>query len=225
MTKLSDLASTIRSKNAGVNQITFDIIFSDAATYRRVLASNAITRETIAKLYRIPDARISDFVTFGVANAIKFTLGPLREQACTPDRAQRDEEMAAALVRAEAGPRTGPELTPALDHRAIRAPGAGVCGVRRRPSGPAVDVGGDGSGSMANSITITVEPAFRCARSGLPARLLGPACFLLIGAFGLVVMARRYQRCARSEPSTAERMDLTPVEAARLAEILRRSDG
>jgi cytochrome c-type biogenesis protein CcmH len=54
---------------------------------------------------------------------------------------------------------------------------------------------------------------------------LGPACFLLIGAFGLVVMARRYQRRARSEPSTAERMDLTPVEAARLAEILRRSDG
>jgi hypothetical protein len=30
-------------------------------------------------------------------SAIKFTLGPLREQACTPDRAQRDEEMAAAL--------------------------------------------------------------------------------------------------------------------------------
>ena len=27
--KLSELATTIRSKNAGVNQITFDIIFSD----------------------------------------------------------------------------------------------------------------------------------------------------------------------------------------------------
>ena len=85
MTKLSDLASTIRSKNAGVNQITFDIIFSDAATYRRVLASNAITRETIAKLYRIPDARISDFVTFGVANAIKFTLYRLRPSGSPGD--------------------------------------------------------------------------------------------------------------------------------------------
>ena len=32
--KLRDLASTIRSKNAGVNQTTFDIIFPDAASYR-----------------------------------------------------------------------------------------------------------------------------------------------------------------------------------------------
>ena len=28
---------------------------------------------------------------------IKFTLGPMREEACTPERAQRDEEMAAML--------------------------------------------------------------------------------------------------------------------------------
>ena len=60
MTKLSDLASTIRSKNAGVNQITFDIIFPDAIKYRHVLESQAITRESIAKLYRIPADRISD---------------------------------------------------------------------------------------------------------------------------------------------------------------------
>ena len=30
-------------------------------------------------------------------NAVKFTLGPMREATCTPDRAQRDEEMATAL--------------------------------------------------------------------------------------------------------------------------------
>jgi heat shock protein HslJ len=29
--------------------------------------------------------------------AIKFTLGPLREDACTPERAERDEAMIAAL--------------------------------------------------------------------------------------------------------------------------------
>ena len=28
---------------------------------------------------------------------IQFTLGPLRDEACTPERARRDEEMAAAL--------------------------------------------------------------------------------------------------------------------------------
>jgi META domain len=31
--------------------------------------------------------------------AITFMLGPLREEACTPERAQRDEEMAAALAQ------------------------------------------------------------------------------------------------------------------------------
>ena len=85
MTKLSELASTIRSKNAGVNQITFDIIFPDAQSYRRVLGSGAITKDTIAKLYRIPPSRISDFVTFDVANAIKFTMYRLRPSGSPGD--------------------------------------------------------------------------------------------------------------------------------------------
>ena len=85
MTKLSDLASTIRSKNAGVNQITFDIIFPDAQRYRRVLASEAVTKESVAKLFRIPPSRISDFVTFDVANAIKFTLYRVRPSGSPGD--------------------------------------------------------------------------------------------------------------------------------------------
>lgn len=74
MTRLSDLASTIRSKNAGVNQITFDIIFPDRESYERVVAGGAITRESMSKLYNIPESRISDFVNFEVGNAIKFTI-------------------------------------------------------------------------------------------------------------------------------------------------------
>ena len=72
--KLSALAKTIRSKNAGVNLITFDVIFADAAAYRRVKAARVLTRETVARLYGIPDARIADFVEFDPANAIKFTI-------------------------------------------------------------------------------------------------------------------------------------------------------
>lgn len=74
MARLEEIAKTIRSKNAGVNQITFDIIFPDAASYRRVVASGAVTRETVARLYGIEPSRISDFVTFDPANAIKFTI-------------------------------------------------------------------------------------------------------------------------------------------------------
>lgn len=85
MTKLADLASTIRSKNAGVNQITFDIIFPNAVSYRRVLASQVITRESIARLFNIPATRISDFVSFDLANAIKFTLYRLRPSGSPGD--------------------------------------------------------------------------------------------------------------------------------------------
>jgi hypothetical protein len=74
MAKLSDLATTVRSKNAGVNQITFDIIFRDEATYRRTIASGVITRHSMAKFFDIPPERISDFVNFDPANAIKFTI-------------------------------------------------------------------------------------------------------------------------------------------------------
>jgi hypothetical protein len=72
--RLSELAGTIRSKNAGVNQVTFDIIFSDAETYERVRRSGALSRERVAALFNIPRERISDYVEFDVARAIKFTI-------------------------------------------------------------------------------------------------------------------------------------------------------
>lgn len=72
--KLSHVATTIRSKNAGVNQITFDIIFRDVETYERVKESDVLTIESIAKLYGISRERISHFVQFDVINAIKFTI-------------------------------------------------------------------------------------------------------------------------------------------------------
>lgn len=74
MAKLSELATTIRSKNAGVNQITFDIIFRDKETYERTVRSGVITKESMARFFSMPLERISDFVTFDPANAIKFTI-------------------------------------------------------------------------------------------------------------------------------------------------------
>jgi len=72
--KLSEIAGTIRSKNAGVNQVTFDIIFPDAATYEKVKASKALKKEAVAKLYGVGLERISSFVEFDPGNAIKFSL-------------------------------------------------------------------------------------------------------------------------------------------------------
>ena len=72
--RLRDLASTIRSKNAGVDHITFDIIFRERAEFERVRDSGALTLARVAALYRIPEERITDFVVFEPAQAIKFTI-------------------------------------------------------------------------------------------------------------------------------------------------------
>lgn len=71
---LSELAKTVRSKNAGVDRITFDIIFRDRENYELVKDSGVLTRESVAKLYRIDQSRITDFVTYDPAFAIKFTI-------------------------------------------------------------------------------------------------------------------------------------------------------
>ena len=64
----------MRSKNAGVDLITLDIIFGDRSTYERVKRARVVTREAVCALYRIPPERIADFVEFDPGNAIKFTI-------------------------------------------------------------------------------------------------------------------------------------------------------
>ena len=83
--KLSDLAKTIRSKNAGVNLITFDIIFRERAIYEAVKRARVLTREAVMALYGIPPERICDFVEFDPGNAIKFTIYRLRPSGSPGD--------------------------------------------------------------------------------------------------------------------------------------------
>jgi Domain of unknown function (DUF4387) len=71
---LAALAKTIRSKNAGVDKVTFDVIFEDRAAYELVRRSGVLSRGAICALYGIPDSRISDHVEFDPGLAIKFTL-------------------------------------------------------------------------------------------------------------------------------------------------------
>lgn len=84
-TPLSQLAKTIRSKNAGVNKITFDIIFREPAEYERVKRTGAISRASMAALYRIDPERISDFVEYDPGLAIKFTIYRQRPSGCAGD--------------------------------------------------------------------------------------------------------------------------------------------
>jgi len=83
--KRAERARPIRRKNAGVNKITFDIIFREPAQYERVKRSGAITRDRMAALYRIAPERISDFVEYDPGLAIKFTIYRLQPSGSAGD--------------------------------------------------------------------------------------------------------------------------------------------
>ena len=73
-TPLADLASVIRSKNAGPFVTTCDVVFDDAATYEHVVQSGVLTSDLIAGLYRIPESWVRGIYHYPVANAIKISL-------------------------------------------------------------------------------------------------------------------------------------------------------
>lgn len=73
MDNLIDLASILRSKNAGPLNITFDIIFSDKETFNRVKNSKVINKKLISKLYKIAEEDVL-IMEYGVVRAIKITI-------------------------------------------------------------------------------------------------------------------------------------------------------
>jgi hypothetical protein len=72
--KLSDLATVIRSKNAGPFLITLDVFFKDEETFRIVRDSGVITMHGIAEIYRIKENDIHEITFFEPAAALKVTL-------------------------------------------------------------------------------------------------------------------------------------------------------
>jgi len=71
---LNELAKTIRSKNAGTDKITFDIIFREKVNYELVKKSGVINKTLISQIYGLEEKEICDFVEFDPAYAIKFTI-------------------------------------------------------------------------------------------------------------------------------------------------------
>ena len=73
MPTLGELASVVRSKNAGPFQVTIDLMFPDPASYHRVVSSGVLTPARIAPLYRagIEDVQV---IPFERVLAIKITV-------------------------------------------------------------------------------------------------------------------------------------------------------
>ena len=74
MTRLSELASELSSKNAGNFHLTFDIVFNERAVYRRVLDSGVLTPEAVAACYGVDAAEVVSIIAFEPGNAIKINM-------------------------------------------------------------------------------------------------------------------------------------------------------
>ena len=72
--KLRDLASVIRSKNAGPFELTLDVLLKDDETFARLRKADVINAKTIARLYCIPETDVIGIVYFPNARAIKATI-------------------------------------------------------------------------------------------------------------------------------------------------------
>ncbi len=74
MTRLRDIASVVRSKNAGPFELTLDVVFPTQALYRRVREARLFTAESVAALYRIPVEKVLKVVHYDPACAVKATI-------------------------------------------------------------------------------------------------------------------------------------------------------
>jgi hypothetical protein len=72
--RLLDMAVVIRSKDAGINRLTFDIIFTSGENYEAALHSNVFARCNVAKILNLPPARVVGAYFVDSCNAIKISV-------------------------------------------------------------------------------------------------------------------------------------------------------
>jgi len=72
--RLDELAKVIRSKNAGPFELTFDVMFDDAAAYERVKKSGVINARRIAEAYRVRADDVLVCRPYDPAVAFKITI-------------------------------------------------------------------------------------------------------------------------------------------------------
>lgn len=71
---LADVASVLRSKNSGPFELTFDVMFPNLEVYTKVKNAGLLNRETISKLYSVPDEHVIASLFFDQAMAYKATI-------------------------------------------------------------------------------------------------------------------------------------------------------
>lgn len=73
MPKLIDLATVVRSKNAGPLYVTFDVMFPNKLVFEKVKNSKVLTEKYIAKLYGV-DVKEVSIIMYDIVNSLKITI-------------------------------------------------------------------------------------------------------------------------------------------------------
>ncbi|MEH2505289.1 hypothetical protein V1290_004100 [Bradyrhizobium sp. AZCC 1578] len=84
--RLLDMAVVIRSKDAGINRLTFDVIFTSGENYEIALSSNMFTRESVARILDLPLDRVVGTFFVDTCNAIKISIDRLNISASPDER-------------------------------------------------------------------------------------------------------------------------------------------
>lgn len=108
---LGQVARIIRSKNSGPFEMTFDVMFDDEATYRRVKDADVLTNEAIKELYGVTDSDILTNMYFDPALAWKCTIRRLWPQGSVGERDTLGTQQHTPLISIRVPPaqnRTGP---------------------------------------------------------------------------------------------------------------------
>ena len=71
---LLDMAVVIRSKDAGINRLTFDIVFNSAGDYETALRSNVFCPANVARVLHLAPERVVGTFFVDSCNAIKLTI-------------------------------------------------------------------------------------------------------------------------------------------------------
>jgi hypothetical protein len=73
MALIKHVAKVCKSKNAGPFELTVDVVFEDAETFRRVQATGVLCAALFARLYNVPEQRVL-FTPYAAAFAFKATF-------------------------------------------------------------------------------------------------------------------------------------------------------
>lgn len=97
--RLLDMAVVIRSKDAGINRLTFDIIFTSGENYEAALHSNVFAKDNVAKVLNVSPQRVVGTFFVDTCNAIKISIDRPNISASMDERDVFGAQQQAAIER------------------------------------------------------------------------------------------------------------------------------